>query len=145
MYEGTAAVLQPVSGKGKILLLGKDQELSRTMRNRQFQVVQLDDPEDLSAQTNTTFDLVLIDGGLPEAVSPDFRTRLGGALPGVPVVVIAGASNGDASELSLDHVEKVHIAKVLSLTNGNFAKTARLLNIDRTTLYNKVKRYGLSR
>lgn len=144
MYEGTATALQPVSGKGKILLLGRDQELGRSMRNRQFQVSQLENPEDLSAQTSNSFDLIMMDSSLPESASMEFRSRLESALPGVPLILIAPVPSDDA-ELTMDHVEKLHIAKVLAMTNGNFAKTARLLSIDRTTLYNKVKRYGLSR
>lgn len=145
MYEGTATALQPVSGKGKILLLGRDQELGRLIRGRQFQVSQIENPEDLSAQATNGFDLVMMDASLPESSSPEFRARIDSALPGVPIVYLAAPPSGDAAELSMDHVEKQHIAKVLALTNGNFAKSARLLNIDRTTLYNKVKRYGLSR
>jgi DNA-binding NtrC family response regulator len=43
----------------------------------------------------------------------------------------------------LEDVEKVHIEKVLGETNWNLSRTARLLDIDRTTLYNKIRRYGL--
>ena len=43
----------------------------------------------------------------------------------------------------LEDVEKVHIEKTLAETNWNLSRTARLLDIDRTTLYNKIRRYGL--
>jgi DNA-binding NtrC family response regulator len=43
----------------------------------------------------------------------------------------------------LEDVEKVHIEKILAETNWNLSRTARLLDIDRTTLYNKIRRYGL--
>ena len=43
----------------------------------------------------------------------------------------------------LEDVEKVHIEKVLAETGWNLSRTARLLDIDRTTLYNKIRRYGL--
>jgi DNA-binding NtrC family response regulator len=43
----------------------------------------------------------------------------------------------------LEDVEKVHIEKILSETNWNLSRSARLLDIDRTTLYNKIRRYGL--
>ena len=33
--------------------------------------------------------------------------------------------------------------RVIEETAGNYSRTARILGIDRTTLYNKVKRYGL--
>ncbi|MEN6532789.1 MAG: sigma-54 dependent transcriptional regulator [Bryobacteraceae bacterium] len=44
---------------------------------------------------------------------------------------------------TLDDVERAHIERVLRETAGNLSRTARILDIDRTTLYNKLKRYGL--
>ena len=43
----------------------------------------------------------------------------------------------------LEDIERVHIEKVLAETNWNLSRSARLLDIDRTTLYNKIRRYGL--
>jgi transcriptional regulator with PAS, ATPase and Fis domain len=40
-------------------------------------------------------------------------------------------------------VEKENIIKVLIETKGNKAKAAKLLNIDRSSLYNKLKKYGI--
>ncbi|MBE7560264.1 sigma-54-dependent Fis family transcriptional regulator [bacterium] len=50
---------------------------------------------------------------------------------------IAGASLADA--------EKAHIEKVLAQVDWNISRASRILEIDRATLYNKIKRYGLSR
>jgi len=44
---------------------------------------------------------------------------------------------------TLDDVERVHIERVLRETDHNLSRAARILDIDRTTLYNKLKRYGL--
>lgn len=44
---------------------------------------------------------------------------------------------------SLDDVEKEHILKTLSQTGWNISKTAAILEIDRSTLYNKITRYDL--
>jgi len=44
---------------------------------------------------------------------------------------------------SLEEVEKRHIAFVLQQLEGNVTQAARTLGIDRATLYNKIKRYGL--
>ena len=49
----------------------------------------------------------------------------------------------DESCQSLDDVERRHIERVVHQTNWNLSRTARILKIDRTTLYNKLKRYGL--
>jgi DNA-binding NtrC family response regulator len=47
--------------------------------------------------------------------------------------------------LSLEEVERRHIGNVLRFTGGNISQAARLLGIDRVTLYNKIKKYGLKR
>ncbi len=47
--------------------------------------------------------------------------------------------------LSLVDVEDRHIRHVLDRTGFNVSETARLLGIDRATLYNKMRRYGIER
>jgi len=44
----------------------------------------------------------------------------------------------------LEQVEREHIERVLRHTGGNKKEAARLLNIDRSTLYAKLKAYGLN-
>ncbi|HKH83231.1 MAG TPA: helix-turn-helix domain-containing protein [Gemmatimonadales bacterium] len=44
---------------------------------------------------------------------------------------------------SLDAAERRHLAKVLRHTGGNKRKAAHLLGISRSTLLNKVRKYGL--
>ncbi len=51
----------------------------------------------------------------------------------------------DKSEMSLMDVEKHHIQYVLGETKWNITRSAKLLKIDRATLYNKIKSYDLSR
>ena len=46
---------------------------------------------------------------------------------------------------SLDEVERRHIASVLEASHGNVSHAARILEIDRVTLYNKIEKYGLRR
>ncbi len=43
----------------------------------------------------------------------------------------------------LEDIEKAHIERVLAETRWNLSKAARILDIDRTTLYNKIRKYGL--
>jgi DNA-binding NtrC family response regulator len=44
---------------------------------------------------------------------------------------------------SLGAVESSHIARVLREESGNVSRAARVLGIDRGTLYNKIKKYGI--
>jgi DNA-binding NtrC family response regulator len=47
--------------------------------------------------------------------------------------------------LTLDEVERRHITAVLHQAGGNVTHAARTLAIDRVTLYNKIRKYGLRR
>lgn len=50
----------------------------------------------------------------------------------------------DKENLStLDDLEKEYISYLLRVTNHNLKKTAKILNISRTTLYNKIGKYNL--
>ena len=44
---------------------------------------------------------------------------------------------------SIQAVEKSHIAKILEANQWNVARSAKILEIDRSTLYSKIKRYDL--
>jgi len=44
---------------------------------------------------------------------------------------------------TLDDIERAHIERILRETQHNMSRAARILDIDRTTLYNKLRRYGL--
>jgi len=46
---------------------------------------------------------------------------------------------------SLEEVEKIHIQKVLELTNGNIAQAAGILKVSRLTMYNKIEKYQLKK
>ncbi len=59
-------------------------------------------------------------------------------LAGAPGATPAGPS-------SLEEIERRHVGSVLAHCAGNVSQAARLLGIDRVTLYNKMKKYGLSR
>jgi DNA-binding NtrC family response regulator len=47
--------------------------------------------------------------------------------------------------LSLEEVEKAHIRRVLDSSDWNISQAAKLLGIDRGTLYAKIRRYGFER
>ena len=46
---------------------------------------------------------------------------------------------------SLEEVEKAHIQRILEQSDWNISRSAEILKIDRVTLYNKIKKYGLQR
>lgn len=52
-------------------------------------------------------------------------------------------SSEDETTLSLATVERAHIKRVLAQNNSNKTEAARILGIDRKTLYNKIKAYHL--
>jgi len=55
----------------------------------------------------------------------------------------AAAFAGRGQLSSLQDLEKDYIAYLLKVTKGNLRQTAKILAISRTTLYNKLAKYGL--
>jgi DNA-binding protein Fis len=49
----------------------------------------------------------------------------------------------DEVSLTLEEVEKRHLTRVLKETKGNKVKAAKILGIDRRTLYRMAERFGL--
>jgi len=62
----------------------------------------------------------------------------------LPVSARDGAGD-EPQARSLAALEKDHVARVLRDCEGNVTQAAKVLDIDRATLYNKLKRYGLRR
>jgi DNA-binding NtrC family response regulator len=58
---------------------------------------------------------------------------------------ISQAPAEDKGSMSLREQEERHILRVLGETGWNVTRSAQLLEIDRATLYKKIKSYGLSR
>lgn len=57
---------------------------------------------------------------------------------------VRGSEAVDPEDLpSLADLEQEHIARVLTATGGNKQKSARILGVDRSTLYRKMARYGI--
>jgi DNA-binding NtrC family response regulator len=74
----------------------------------------------------------------PDLLPPELRGADGElALPEIS----AAARSGDLR--SLEEVEKRYILDVLDRTGGNKKKAAEILGVDRSTLYAKLKRYGV--
>jgi len=63
-----------------------------------------------------------------------------------PELVSDGGSEDDHPlDLSLEAVERRHLAKVLTLTGWNKTRTAEILGIVRSALYDKIKKHRLER
>jgi transcriptional regulator with PAS, ATPase and Fis domain len=60
----------------------------------------------------------------------------------LPILMNRGA-NGEQEVLTLDEMERRHILKVLDLVNGNKAKAAEVLGINRATIFRKIKKYDI--
>jgi DNA-binding NtrC family response regulator len=71
----------------------------------------------------------LVVGRGPEIRASDFSFQFEGQAP--------------STGRTLDDVERAHIERILRETQHNMSRAARILDIDRTTLYNKLRRYGL--
>ncbi|MFH1144679.1 MAG: helix-turn-helix domain-containing protein, partial [Candidatus Eisenbacteria bacterium] len=80
---------------------------------------------------------------LPEHVE---RSVAGAAANTVEMAAGPGGAGPVAypPHLSLAQVEDLHIRRVISDVGGNLSQAARVLGISRTTLWRKMKRYGIS-
>jgi two-component system response regulator HydG len=61
----------------------------------------------------------------------------------LPLNVHVGGA--DPASRSLAEIERLHIKRTLEETGWNIYRAARLLEIDRVTLYNRIKKYGFKR
>jgi transcriptional regulator with PAS, ATPase and Fis domain len=74
---------------------------------------------------------------MPHDLPPEVTER------GLPRLA-EGLAEGYPEEMTLEEVEARHIQRVLSKHRGNLIRTAEGLGISRTTLWRKIKKYGLS-
>jgi two-component system response regulator AtoC len=66
-------------------------------------------------------------------------------LPDLGLPSRSDASPRPGTLASLEEVERRHVSAVLAHTAGNVSQSARILGIDRVTLYNKMRKWGLRR
>jgi DNA-binding NtrC family response regulator len=71
----------------------------------------------------------------------DFRPR-GGAAPGATAAAASAWLPGDHVP-TLDELERAHVLRVLEQCEGQKTKAAALLGINRTTLWKKLRQYGI--
>jgi two-component system response regulator HydG len=65
--------------------------------------------------------------------------------PSDPTIGVMDNKYGTYREMSLIALEKEHILATLEHTNGNMTRTAEILGIERSTLYQKLKRFDAQR
>ncbi len=65
--------------------------------------------------------------------------------PSDPTIAVMDNRYDKFREMSLVAVEKEHILATLEYTNGNMTRTAEILGIERSTLYQKLKRFDAHR
>ncbi|NOZ78786.1 MAG: sigma-54-dependent Fis family transcriptional regulator [Acidobacteria bacterium] len=63
----------------------------------------------------------------------------------LPIHTQTFGNEPEPDDLSLQAIEKRHILKVLQLEDFNITHAAKKLGIDRVTLYNKMRKYGIER
>jgi len=88
---------------------------------------------------------------IPISCLPAELQQLAGTMPAPPPVLAAGAP-GQAQEVgqplgvigTLEEMEQRYIREVLASASGNRSQAARVLGISRSTLQDKIRRYGLS-
>ena len=115
-----------------VLLLDGDterrQEILTLLRQAGHQVAITDSAAVGETVELRSYDLLVLDPALP---SVDFAT------------LRQAISSAPATPESLVDAERRHVALVLRHTSGNKRKAAHLLGISRSTLLNKVRKYGL--
>lgn len=75
----------------------------------------------------------------PDDLPESIRQSAGQAAENKP----AAGHEGEEACLTLEEVEKRHLVRVLKETKGNKVKAAKILGIDRRTLYRMAERFGL--
>jgi DNA-binding NtrC family response regulator len=89
-------------------------------------------------------------GNVRELVNAIERATVVGTPPAIkpqdlPFQLLNNNKKKKSSSGSLASVEKEHIIEILELNDWNISRSAEILGIDRVTLYNKIKKYGLQK
>ena len=98
-------------------------------------------PGNIRELQNVLMRAAILADGQPIAVQHLPRWGEGRDEVGAPLPQGGAAPSGHQT---LEEVERAHIARVLHEQEGNVSAAARILGISRTTLYTRLKRYGLA-
>src|SRR6185295_7057803 len=86
---------------------------------------------------------ILAEGGWVTERELKQSTSRAGSDAGMAAVLAAAAGLADGDDVKLSARERDHIRQVLERSGGNKMAAARLLGLDRRTLYRRLDRYGL--
>jgi two-component system, NtrC family, response regulator HydG len=110
---------------------GMNKPVPRISKEAMALLVHYDWPGNVRELQNALERAVLVCGGR-EVVASDLPFHLNGP-KGIPL------------GKSLAEMERQHVERVLQESSWNITQAARLLDIDRVTLYHKIKKYGLEK
>jgi DNA-binding NtrC family response regulator len=108
---------------------GRREELVGLLRRAEHNTVVAASVEAAAESLTPAVDTILLDLGLPGLDATALRRAL--------------SFNDDPEPDSLEAAERRHLSLVLRHTAGNKRKAAHILGISRSTLLNKVRKYGI--
>jgi len=131
-------------------------EILERMKCRICEISSLDDLLAFAQSSEFShFDLTDTSDMEPFALASD-NLLLSGAETGIPFSTVEHADTQKkrrpddttlykSNYLTLAEIEKLYIERTLAVCGGRCTSAAKLLGIDRTTLYRKIKTYGITR
>jgi len=88
-------------------------------------------------ELRSVIDVMVVMADRPQLEIEDLPENIRGSTD----IVLAGTAG--TAGLTMEQMERIHIANTLKLTGGNREKTAKILGIGARTLYRKLREYGL--
>lgn len=149
--------------KRRILIIDNQPALRGALRSyferRGYEVAEAASGDEALVQyQKVRSDALAIDCHLPDSDSNKLLAQIQSVLPDVSVIMVGsyasiakaiqsmdGSVSPDVTdvELPLAEIEKRHIQAVVRNSRGNIEKSARVLGISRSSLYERVKKYGI--
>jgi transcriptional regulator with GAF, ATPase, and Fis domain len=94
-----------------------------------------------AGSSSTALPTIVVGPPAVDSATQGARTRTAGAAERVRVETVVSSNIGLADEL--DHLERERLSEALVRCGGNKAEAARALGIPRSTLFSKLRKYGL--
>ncbi len=149
-----------MGGKGSLLIVDDERSvrdsLSRWFADAGYEVGAAESAaEALTRLAERKWDIALVDIKMPDTDGIELQRKLKEADPDLTVIIMTGYASLEtavealkpcaAGSRTLADVQRAHILQVMEQCGGNQTRAAGVLDIDRVTLHNKLKRYGWSK